>query len=155
MAKYGYYKIIWSDAELRELAEEMKANARAHPMDPDSIRESIASEPGELERIGPLIRIHGEDAGEFTKKYSKFITLSAKEVRPLQICYLEYGVGSEAGMVKQLTIADNNKNPLRPQDITRIGHFFLDMEVASVPVKTPPHVALLFNHDGRLFNEQQ
>ena len=150
MTTYGYYTLIESDAQLRAVADELKAFARANPLDPDSAKDSIDSEPGQKERIGPMMRIHGKEAGEYTKKYSRFITLSAKDVQPLQISYVEYGIKGEESVVRQLTVVHNNKEALRPQDITRIGYFFLNMKEAYCPVKTPPHVAVLFNSNVRI-----
>lgn len=152
MTTYGYYTLIESDTRLRSLAEEMKAFARKNPLDPDKTKDSIENEPGEKEKIGPIVRIHGKEAGEYTKAYSRFITFSmtANPVRALQVTYVEYGVVGEPSKVVQLTVVDNNKQTLRPQDITRIGHFFLNMKEAYCPVKTPPHVAVLFNSKVRV-----
>lgn len=145
---FGFYTLVESDGQLRALAEEMKANARNYPLNPDTVASAIVDEPGEKERIGPMVRIHGKQSGEHTRRYSRFITFSDKEITPLQISYVEYSVDGEAGVVKQLTIADNSLNPLQVKDITRIGHFFLNMKDASSPsVDTPPHVAILFNLD--------
>lgn len=145
-----YYTLVESDAHLRALAEEMKSFARENPLDPDKTQDSIDSEPGKKEKIGPMVRIHGKEAGEYTKAYSRFITFSAVKVRPLQISYVEYGLKGEDSKVVQLTIADNGKEPLRPQDITRIGYFFLNMKEAYCPVETPPHVAVMFNSKVRI-----
>jgi len=150
MKTYGYYTLIESDARLRALAEEMKAFARDNPLDPDKTKDSIENEPGEKEKIGPIVRIHGKEMGEYTKQYSRFIFFSAKEVRPLQVSYVEYGIKGQESVVVQLTIVDNNKQTLRPQDVTRIGYFFLNMKEAYCPVETPPHVAVLFNSKVRV-----
>jgi hypothetical protein len=150
MTTYGVYTLVDSDAQLRALAEEMKAFARANPLDPDGVKDSIASEPGQKEKVGPMMRIHGKKAGEYTKRYSRFITFSSTKVCPLQISYVEYALMGEESVVSQLVIANNNKETLRPQDIARIGHFFLDMKEAYCPVETPPHVALCFNSKVRI-----
>ena len=150
MTSYGLYTLVESDAQLRAMAKEMKAFARENPLNPDNIQDSIDNEPGEKEKVGPMVRIHGKEAGEYTKKYSRFITFSSTKVCPLQISYVEYGLAGEDRIVSQLVIANNNKETLRPQDIARIGHFFLNMKEAYCPVDTPPHVALRFNSKVRI-----
>lgn len=152
MTTFGYYAWIKNDKELKAMADEMIAYARQHPFDPDAVQDMMANEPGQKEVIEgdlKMVRVHGKEAGNLTNNYARFITFSASSPRPLplQVAYYEYLPPGEKVRVKQLTIVHNNKEPVHPGEITRIGHFFLDLNKGFLTVKTPPHVFVVMQNE--------
>lgn len=143
----GYYVFVQNDRHLRQIAEEMKAVARVNPIDPDKAKDLIANEPGKQEVIGPMIRSHGaygQNESEMARKYSRFITFSARTPVPLQVSYIEYRSGNIPYLVRQLTVVHNNSEKLDPGHVSRIAHFFLENPFALPDVNLPQHVAVLF-----------
>lgn len=140
------YDFVRTDKELKSIVNEMRQYAAENPLTKHKIEILMANEPGQKEKIGPMVRFHGNQEGILASKYSRFIFLSSENPRPLQICYLEYKVNFRH--ISQLTISDNVKNPLLPKDVSRISYFFFkNKEVYSVKiVETPPHVALMMQN---------
>lgn len=146
------YTLILKDADLRHMAAEMKAVATKSRLDPDNLPKEIYDEPGEKIKVGPLLRIHGPHMGEFIAKYSRFITLSVADPKPLQVSYMEYEVDGVESIVCQLTIVNNKRETLDPKDISRLTHFFFDpdkifrMEGTEV---APPFVSIQLQRISR------
>lgn len=139
------YRVIYADRDFLPIVQEMKATARANRINPDDANELIKDEPGEKKQIGPMIRIHGLKLGEFAGQFSKFI--SFVQPTPLQISYMEYFLPDESYFVGQLSIINNNREPLKLGDVSRITSFFFDpdntFEMESVG-ELPPYISLQF-----------
>lgn len=145
------YTFVRTDKELRSIADEMREYAAKNPLTKHGVETLMVNEPGQKERVGPMVRFHGKDEGVLASKYSRFIFLSTEDPRPLQICYLEYE--TKRGRLSQLTVSNNVKNPVLPRDVARIAHFFLKAKERVHSLETPPHVALMIQGNMGLSEE--
>jgi len=137
------YSFLRTDEELRQLADEMRSYAEENPLDPHMVKMLEINEPGEREKNGPFLRIHGKEAGILSRKYSRFIFLSTKDPRPIQIGYTVYTSNVNKSLLRQLTISNNEKKELTDSEVSRISYFFMDADLPVINVQTPRHVALM------------
>lgn len=147
MSTTAQYSFLRTDQELQQLAKEMRLYAEQNPLDKHQVQTLIINEPGEKEQHGPATRIHGKEAGVLAKKYSRFVTFSMDNPRPLQISYIVYT--SDLGFVRQLTVSNNIKDDLLVGDVSRIAHFFIDKKKPVHSIETPRHVALMIQEQTK------
>lgn len=147
MSTTAEYIFLRTDKELRQLAEEMRKFAEQNPLDKHQVETLVINEPGEREKIGPMVRIHGKEAGTLAKRYSRFVCFSTKDPRPLQISYMVY-TSELNGRLRQLTVSNNIKQALLIGEVSRIAYFFMKPNTPVHSVETPEHVALMIQEDN-------
>lgn len=132
--------LINNDKELKAIADELKFIASENPLLPEELANSIKKSDN-AECVGPLVKISGKKIESILKRHTKVIVIDDCQ---MQVSYCEYLKDDER--VLQLTIVDMSKNKLNIRNISRIGHFFINMNEAYNPVETPKHVMVLFNN---------